>query len=79
VPNSDTRIIEAIMLKLKPEVKVIIVVTVVVVTVEIMADNRALFRCHYAYKVYGWHHQEQKNIRQPMRQTNTNKASSFKH
>lgn len=32
-------------------VNVTIVVTVVVVTVEIMADNRALFRCQDAYKV----------------------------
>jgi hypothetical protein len=31
---------------------VTIVVTVVVVTVEIMADNQYLFRCHETYKVY---------------------------
>jgi hypothetical protein len=34
----------------------------VAVTVEIMADNRTLFRRQDAYKVYGRHNQEQKNI-----------------
>jgi hypothetical protein len=34
-----------------------------VVTVEIMADNQTLFRRQGVYKVYGRHHQEQKNIR----------------
>jgi hypothetical protein len=42
-PKRDTRTIDAIILKLRPEVKAIIVVTVVVVTVEIMADNHTPF------------------------------------
>ena len=46
VPNSDMSSIDAKALMLKPVVNVTIVVTVVVVTVEIMADNRYLFRCH---------------------------------
>jgi len=81
VPNKEKSSIVANTPRLAPVVvSVTIVVTVVVVTVDIMADNWLLLRCHSAYKVYGRrHNQKQKNIRQAMRKTNTQKAPSFKH
>lgn len=52
VPKSEIKNIVANTPSEAPLVSVTIVVTVVVVTVEIMADNRSLFRRQDTYKVY---------------------------